>query len=136
MTTLPNTLRPATTPGAYIAVLGDAEALKGAFETDSQVTLNGKYEGERVYLGYRHQTHNLDADGARMETTGLDRMIGGHEKFPGVTIAAYCIDTTRLDDAPKVANAVAQLKNAALRSTMATEARAQAEDERLSREAD
>lgn len=136
MTRPPNVIRPAVTLGAELAVAGDADILQAAFEANEQITLDGKFTGERVYLGYRHQKYNLVADAVRLETTGLDKMIGEHEKFPGHTIAAYCIDTNRLDDAPKLAAAVARARGACLRSSLASDARAQAEEDRLSREDD
>lgn len=124
------------TTGARIAAMGDADQLKAAYEAGEQVTLGGKLAGERVYLGYRRQTFDLDSDGVTVETIGLDRMFGESPKYPGHIIASYCVDLTRLDDAPTLAALAAKDRNLVAARAAAAEARAQEEDERLSREAD
>jgi hypothetical protein len=116
------------TTGADIAVMGDADQLKAAFEAGQPVTLAGKHEGEAVYLGFKRMGYD---DGMQLETIGLDRIIGETPKFPGVTIAAYLVDMTRLDDAPKLAELHRKATAARLGSAVKVEARAEAEDERL-----
>jgi hypothetical protein len=88
------------TTGADIAAVGDADQLKAAFDNGQPVTLDGKHAGEVVYLGHTRQTYD---DGITLETIGLDRTIGETPNFPGHTIAAYLVDMTRLDGAPKLA---------------------------------
>lgn len=116
------------TTGADVAVLGDADQLKTAFETGQPVTLSGKHAGETVYLGHTHQTYD---DGITTETIGLDRVIGETPRFPGHTIAAYLVDMTRLDGAPKLADLHRKASAARLSNAVKTEAHADAEDARL-----
>jgi hypothetical protein len=133
-TTPPLTLTKAATLGADIAVIGDATRLKVAFEAGTQITLDGKLAGERVYLGYLHQVMG-DGD-VTVERVGLDRMIGEVAKFPGHTIAAYCVDLSRLDDAPTLAAKVSETNGQQMRSYLQREARAEAKEQHLTREAD
>ena len=116
------------TPGADIAAIGDADQLKAAFEAGQPVTLSGKHAGETVYLGHSRQTYD---DGIAMETLGLDRVIGETPKFPGHTIAAYLVDMTRLDGAPRLAELKRQADAARLANALKTETRIKAEDARL-----
>jgi hypothetical protein len=97
------------TTGAPLAVLGPADTLRAAFEDGSQVTLDGKFAGERVYLGHRRQTYVDDA--ITLETLGLDHVVGETPRFPGVEIAAYLLDVTRLADAPTLAAAHARTQS-------------------------
>lgn len=130
-TTLTNKLR---TLGAEVAAVGDADVLKAAFDAGTQVTLDGKFAGERVYLGYRHQV--MGDDGVTVERVGLDQILGESPKFPGHTIAVYCIDVTRLDDAPRLAELARKARNASMDRAARVEARVEAEDQRLSRPAE
>ena len=114
------------TTGADVAVMGDADLLKAAFDNGQPVTLDGKHAGEVVYLGHTRQTYD---DGITLETIGLDRIIGETPNFPGHTIAAYLVDMTRLDGAPKLA----ELKR---RADAARTARAIKVTERVAREDD
>lgn len=116
------------TPGADIAVMGDADQLKAAFEAGAPITLTGKLSGEVVYLGHTRQTYD---DGITMETIGLDRILGESPKFPGVTVATYLVDMNRLDGAPTLADLKRKTDADRLRKTVAAETRAEAEDERL-----
>jgi hypothetical protein len=116
------------TPGADIAVLGEADALKAAYETGAPITLTGKLAGEVVYLGHTRQTYD---DGIRLEKVGLDRIWGESPKHPGVTVAAYLVDMTRLDGAPTLAALKKKVDVERLAATVRAEARAEAEDERL-----
>jgi len=116
------------TPGADIAALGDADELKTAYETGQPVTLAGKHAGETVYLGHKRIGYD---DGMQLETIGLDRVIGETPRFPGHTIAAYLVDMTRLDGAPKLAELHRKATAARLGNAVKAQARADAEDERL-----
>lgn len=121
------------TTGADIAALGDADQLKTAFETGQPVTLSGKHAGEAVYLGHTRQTYD---DGIALETIGLDRVIGVTPRFPGHTIAAYLVDMTRLDAAPKLAELKRHADAARLDAALKAEARIEAEDDRLDKPAE
>jgi len=116
------------TPGADIAALGDADELKTAYETGQPVTLAGKHAGEIVYLGHVRPTYD---DAISAERVGLDRTLGESPKFPGHTIAAYLVDMTRLDGAPKLAELHRKATAARLGNAVQAQARADAEDERL-----
>jgi len=116
------------TPGADIAALGDADELRAAFETDRPVTLTGKHEGEIVFLGFKRIGYD---DGMQLETIGLDRVIGETPRFPGHAIAAYLVDMTRLDGAPKLAELKRQTDAARLAAAVRAEVRIEADDERL-----
>ena len=121
------------TTGADIAVLGDADQLKTAFETGQPITLDGKHAGEVVYLGHTRQTYD---DGITVETIGLDRILGESPKFPGHTIAAYLVDMTRLDGAPMLAALKQKTDTARLARALTTEARIKADDDRLDQPAE
>jgi hypothetical protein len=116
------------TPGASIAVLGDADQLKTAFDNGSPVTLDGKHAGEIVYLGHTRQTYD---DGITIERIGLDRVLGESPKFPGHTIAAYLVDMTRLDGAPKLAELHRKAQAAATARAIRTSQRLERDDNRL-----
>jgi hypothetical protein len=121
------------TRGAF-GVRGETNALRAAFETGTPVTItSGDFAGERVYLGHRRQTWN---DGVAVETVGLDAELGESPKFPGVRVACYLVDTSRLDDAPKFAEVVRKVNNQRTAAAMAAEQRALDEDERWEREGD
>ena len=126
MTTPPLHLTKARTLGAEIAVIGDAQQLHAAFAAGEPVTLDGKLAGERVYLGYRHQI--MGDGGITVETVGLDHTIGEVDRFPGHTIAAYCVDLTRLNDAPRLAEQAARVHNQRLRRVAGMEQRLEQED--------
>jgi hypothetical protein len=62
-------------------IVGDAEALRAAYEADRLVTISrGKFAGEQVYLGVTRQTFD---DGVRLERKGQDRHLGETPKHPG-----------------------------------------------------
>lgn len=127
--TLPVTLTPKVkTPGADVAALGDINVLTAAFEAGTPITLTGKHAGEVVYLGHTRQTYD---DGISRETVGLDRIWGESPKFPGHTIAAFLIDMTRLDGAPKLAALARKASAARLANAVKVSARVEAEDDRL-----
>lgn len=129
MTTLPfNITNKVKTLGADLAVMGEAGALKTAFETGAPITLTGKLAGEVVYLGHTRQAYD---DGITTETIGLDRVLGESSRFPGVIVAAYLVDMTRLDGAPTLASTKRKVDAARLRNLVALEQRVEAEDERL-----
>jgi hypothetical protein len=123
-----------TTLGAPAAVLGDADHLAAAFQAGTPVTLGGKLAGERVYLGFRHQTFDARADGVTTVTTGLDHILGESPNYPGHTIAAFLVDPTRLDDAPRLAEMIAKSRNAATARALAADLRAQAEEDRYTQD--
>jgi excisionase family DNA binding protein len=115
------------TRGAPLAAVGDADELRTAFETGTQITLSGKCAGERIYLGHTRQTYN---DGITLETIGLDRTLGESPKYPGHTIAAYLVDMTRLDDAPTLAALKAKHDADTAAAAMEADARAEREERR------
>jgi hypothetical protein len=116
------------TPSAELAVIGPADALKAAFESGTPITLTGKLEGEQVFLGHTRATWD---DGEGRETIGLDHMRGESPKFPGVTVAAYLVDMTRLEGAPTLLDLKKKADVKRLANAMAAEARAEKEDARL-----
>jgi len=121
------------TLGAF-GVRGESNSLREAFESGTPVTItSGDCAGERVYLGHRRQTWD---DGVTLETVGLDAELGESPKFPGVHVACYLVDTTRLDDAPKFAAAVQKVNDQRTAAAMTAEQRALDEDERWEREGD
>lgn len=129
MTTVPIVITSKVkTPGAELAVMGPQDILQAAFESGTPVTLSGKLEGEVVYLGYRRATWD---DGEGRETVGLDRVLGDAPKFPGVTIARYLVDVTRLEGAPTLLDLKKKADVKRLANAMAAEARAEEEDARL-----
>jgi hypothetical protein len=125
-----------TSIGAPAAVLGDVDQLTAAFQAGTPVTLGGKLAGERVYLGFRHQTFDARADGVTTVTVGLDHILGESPKFPGHTIAAFLVDPTRLDGAPRLAEMIAKSRNAATARAVAADLRAQAEEDRYTQDED
>jgi hypothetical protein len=127
-TTAPITFTSKTRTTGALGVMGPADALEEAFRTGSPVTLDGKLAGEVVYLGHLRDGYD---DGATVETVGLDRHIGETPRFPGVEIACYLLDQTRLDGAPRLAELVAKARNASMRRHLEMEARVAAEDDRL-----
>jgi hypothetical protein len=116
------------TPGANVAVLGDANVLKAAFEADQPVTLAGKHAGEVVYLGLARQTYD---EGIGIERVGLDHTLGESPRFPGHTIAAYLVDVSRLDGAPRLAEMQRKADAAATALAVNVSARVEREDKRL-----
>ncbi|MEU6710030.1 hypothetical protein ABZ897_01010 [Nonomuraea sp. NPDC046802] len=117
-----------STPGASIAVLGDADQLKAAYETGTPLTLDGKHAGEVVYLGHVRPAYD---DGIGRERVGLDRTLGESPKFPGHTIAAYLVDVTRLDGAPRLAELHHKAQAAASTRAARISERVEREDDRL-----
>jgi hypothetical protein len=112
------------TEGAPLAVIGPAETLAAAFEAGAPVTLSGKMAGQTVYLGHRRYA----ADSVlRMETVGCDR-VWDHQ---GMRVAAYLVDMTRLDQAPRIAELHARAQTARTERLIEQDRRVQAEDERL-----
>ncbi|MFD9721082.1 hypothetical protein [Streptomyces sp. NPDC059076] len=111
----------------HVGAVGPADVLKTAFETGTQITLSGRFAGERVYLGHTRTTYD---DGLSTETIGLDRELGPVAKLPGVIAAVYLVDLTRLDDAPLLAEKVRQTEARKTARAWAAENRAQAEDTR------
>lgn len=118
----------AKTPSAELAVIGPAEVLQAAFESGTPVTLTGKLEGEQVYLGHTRATWD---DGEGRETIGLDHQRGESPKFPGISVAAYLVDMTRLEGAPTLLELKKKADVKRLSNAMAAEARAEEEDARL-----
>lgn len=109
-------------PLAPLGVVGDADILHTAFLDHTLVTLDGKFAGEHVYLGYR-----VHMPGG-METQGRCRTIGEVAAYPGRTIAIYYVDMRRLDGAPEIAAMVARVSVRQLRQSMAADQRANAEE--------
>lgn len=116
------------TSGADLAVLGDADQLKTAYETGAPITLDGKHAGEVVYLGHARLSYD---DAPTAERIGLDHVLGESPKFPGHTIAAYLVDMNRLDGAPRLAELKRKVNAARLARAVKAETRIAAEDERL-----
>lgn len=112
------------TLGAPLAVVGPADILAAAFEAGAPVTLSGKMAGQVVYLG--HKRYAADSV-RRLETVGCDRQ-WEHE---GRQIAAYLVDMTRLDDAPRLAELHARAQAAKTGRLVEQQRRADAEDQRL-----
>ncbi len=112
------------TLGAPLAVVGPAEILAAAFEAGTPVTLSGKMAGEVVYLGFtRYAADSM----LRRETIGVD-----HEwEHQGMQVAAYLVDMTRLEQAPRLAELHARAQAAKTERLIEQERRVQAEDERL-----
>lgn len=126
------TSRTTIVPG-HPGAVGPVNVLRAAYETGQQVTLDGKFAGERVYLGHSRQTYG-DA-GITLETIGLDRELGEAPGFPGVQAAVYLVDLTRLDDAPQLAAMVRQVEGRTTARAAAAEQRAADEEDRhLNRE--
>lgn len=121
------TSRTTTIPGQPGAV-GPEAVLRTAFEAGTQITLGGRWEGERVYLGRERQTYG--DHGITLERVGLDRHIGQVAKLPGVEVAVYLIDTSRLEGAPLLAAQVAETETKRLAAYVAAEQRAQDEEDR------
>jgi len=112
------------TLGAPLAVVGPADILAATFEAGTPVTLSGKMAGEIVYLGHRRYA----ADSvARLETVGMDR----EWDHQGMRVAAYLVDMTRLDEAPRIAELHAQAQAAKTARLIEQQRRVDAEDERL-----
>lgn len=110
------------TRGAFLGVIGPADALRAAFESGAQITLGGKYAGQRVYLGYTARGW----DGRPVcATKGLDHEMGTYPSAPDVLGACYLVDTDRLADAPRLQRIV----DDALEASAAAEARADAADD-------
>lgn len=107
-----------------LGVAGPAAVLEAAYRSGRQVTLSGKLAGERVYLGRLESGYN---DGATVRRVGLDYTTTHPEHGE---IAVYYIDTTRLEDAPKLAAAHRAHTGAITRRAMQAEARAQADEDR------
>jgi hypothetical protein len=119
----------------HIGAIGPADTLKAAFETGQPITLNGKHEGEQVYLGHSRQTYG--DYGITLETIGLDYEIGETPKYPGVLVAVYLIDLTRLDGAPRLAELVRRVEGERLQRIAEAEQRAAEEEDRyLNQQAD
>jgi len=126
---LPIGIMPKTaTPGA-VGVIGPESVLRAAYETGEPVTLTGKLSGEQVWLG--HARRVMGDGGVTVETIGLDRMVGETERYPGVPVAVYLIDTTRLDRAPQFAEAHRKALDRRAQRAAEMEARIAVEDERL-----
>lgn len=113
------------TLGAALAVIGPADVLKDAFDAGTPVTLTGKMAGEVVYLG--HKRYAADSV-LRLETVGPDREPWEHD---GTMIAAYLVDMTRLDDAPRLAELHAQAQAVQNARLIEQQRRIDAEDQRL-----
>ncbi|MFI9463741.1 hypothetical protein [Streptomyces xiamenensis] len=112
----------------HVGVVGAAAVLKSAYEAGQQVTLTGKYEGERVYLGHSRQTYG--DYGITMETIGLDRELpDGHRDYPGVPCAVYLLDTERLEGAPRLREYIYQAEAESRIQAMEAEARAQRDED-------
>lgn len=120
--------RKARIAGADIAVMGEQSALQAAYESGSPITLTGKLTGETVYLG--HAWHGYD-DGITRETIGLDHVIGEPPRYPGVIVATYLVDMTRLEGAPTLAELKRQTDADRAHRAAAVDARVEAEDEAL-----
>jgi hypothetical protein len=116
------------TPGANVAVVGDADVLKAAFEADQPVTLAGKLAGEVVYLGLARPAYD---EGISVERVGLDHTLGESPRFPGVVIAAYLVDVSRLDGAPRLAEMQRKADAAATARAITVTTRVEREDKRL-----
>jgi hypothetical protein len=126
--TPPLSLTKNTTTKGALGVAGPAGILAAAFEAGEQVTIEGKFGGERVYLGHGTQAFDLNEDAVTFQRVGLDRTIGEVAAFPGYTIAVYLIDLTRLEDAPQLADVVAASREASMRRHVEMEARIRDED--------
>ncbi|WP_141576104.1 helix-turn-helix domain-containing protein [Actinomadura sp. WMMA1423] len=111
-------------PGMLVAV-GSASTLASAYSNGTPVTLAGKFAGERVYLGHTRQTWD---DGVTVETLGRAGETWTHE---GMQIAAYHLDLTRLQEAPRLAELVRQVENRRIQRAMDVEARAAAKEHEL-----
>ncbi|MEC4016058.1 hypothetical protein [Streptomyces sp. H27-D2] len=117
----------------HIGAIGDASILRAAFTAGAPITLDGKFAGERVYLGHTRQIYG--DYGITLETLGLDRELGESPAHPGVQGAVYLIDLTRLDDAPRLAALVRETETKTYRAAAAAEQRAaEAEDRYLNDE--
>jgi len=115
-----------TVPG-HIGAVGPASILRDAYAQDAPVTLSGKFAGEQVYLGHTRQTYD---EGVTLERIGLDQDLGESPKHPGVQVAVYLIDFTRLENAPRLAEFVRGVEAERLESAMQAERRAQEEEDR------
>jgi len=115
------TSRTTRVPG-HIGAVGPAEVLKAAFENREPVTLSGKFAGEVVYLGHRRQTYG--DYGITLKTIGEDRTW----QHNGRTLAVYLVDLDRLDQAPRLAQIVAEAEARAYAEAAEAEARAAAEE--------
>lgn len=89
----------------HIAAVGPAAQLAAAYRAGDAVTLAGKFAGERVHLGHTRTTWT--GDGVGTETISEDR-VWAHD---GQQVASYLIDLSRLEDAPRLATAVAEVVN-------------------------
>lgn len=112
----------------HIGVVGSLDILKAAFEAGETVTLTGKFDGERVYLGHTRQTYG--DYGITMETIGLDAELGESPKFPVIIGAVYLIDLTRLDNAPRLATLVHEAEEKQFAAAAEAEQRAADEENR------
>lgn len=121
------TTKTRTVPGA-LGVIGPQDALQAAYEAGTPLTLGGPFAGELVYLGHTRQTYD---DGITTERIGLDWVIGEGRNYPGVTLAVYLIDATRLDGAPTIAAKERDRSNARAANAAKVMARVAAEDDRL-----
>lgn len=130
MTDKPSMVRPlkgrAATP---LGVVGDAAALAAAYRDGAPVVIGGgRCDGDTVYLGHTAMVYDGGADAVVAKTTGLHH-VWTHAQLG--EIAEYYIDETRLDQAPKTAEALAQIRGRAVRRLMAADERIAAEDARI-----
>ncbi|MEO3856268.1 hypothetical protein [Acrocarpospora sp. B8E8] len=116
--------------GAYIAVMGEQSALQAACESGAPITLTGKLAGEVVYLG--HAWHGYD-EGTTREVMGLDHVIGESPRYPGVVVATYLVDMSRLEGAPTLLKLKRQTDADRMRAAVKLETRAEEEDDALDR---
>lgn len=116
-------------PGMIVAV-GSASTLAAAYSDGAPVTLAGRFAGERVYLGHTRQTWD---DGVTVETLGQAGETWTHE---GMEIAAYHLDLTRLQEAPRLAELVRQVENRRTARAMDAEVRAAAKERELEQSED
>ncbi|WNI19234.1 helix-turn-helix domain-containing protein [Actinacidiphila sp. ITFR-21] len=110
------------TPGPLLGVIGPADALRAAFESDTPITLGGKYTGQRVHLGHTPR----DWAGRHLGgPRGLDYEMGTYPTHPDVQGACYLVDDTRLEGAPLLRRII----DDALARSAAADARADAADD-------
>lgn len=112
-------------PGHYAAV-GARASLENAYRTGAPVTIDipgSPFEGDRVYLGHVQIVPDEDPKHlAELRTWTADR-----GPLQGSEIAAYVIDETRLQDAPRFAAALRKRTGTDLHTYAETQASVDAE---------
>lgn len=133
--TIPTTIQKSDRHGlrGHYAAVAAREDLETAYRTGTPVTINipgSPFEGDRVHLG--HVQIIPDEDPRHIGE--LRTWTAASGPFQGREIAAYVIDETRLQDAPRFAAKLRQINNATMHEYIRMEQRLAAEDARLEQE--